>query len=774
MLTSLQLQNSLYRLSGILVYIVILVSLFALSGWVFDLEMFKRPFSTEVAMNPLSAILFIVCGISLLLVKTNKRLYRQAGYILSSLAALVAVVKMIDIHPDLDINIDFLLFSNKLRSDGQGFLTQGMTPATAICFAINGPVLYLLSRKHAAYFITGQVLVGLIGSISWFSLIGYLYHVDIFYRWFTYVPMALHTAIGFLLLVFAYMFLYPGKGLMRLLTGNYGGAITARQLLPTALIVPTLLGFLWVEAYKERLFTVEFGIAILVLSITLIFIAIIWYNARLLVKKEMEKEKAEDVLRYNDALLQNISDAIFSTDMVLTIKTWNRYAEELYGFKEVEVIGKNLSEVLHIEYPIETVESIGPVLRTKGSWKGEVIHYTKDGTRLNVYLSSSLLRNQEGRPTGTVTVARDMTIRKKGEELLMESELRLQTILDTYGGPVYAKDKEGRYFVWNATCVKLSGYSMASALGKKVEELFPAEAARVSKQRDMEVFSSKKAMQFEWEWQGMTENKIYSVILFPMFNSRGEVYGSCGMGLDITTLKEMERNLRGFNAALEQEVAQRTAQLRDLAEHLNTVRETERIEIAREIHDELGQQMTVLKMDVSWLKKKLPDLGAPITEKVDDLIEMTSQCINTIRKIASRLRPVSLDILGLTAAIEWQLKELEKRSNIKTKFVHANVPASLSEKMKTTIFRILQESLTNVARHANADNVIVHLTCENNTIELKVEDNGQGFDMNKTTARTLGILGMNERAAAINGVFKVDSIQGRGTTVTVWAGIQQD
>ncbi len=260
-------------------------------------------------------------------------------------------------------------------------------------------------------------------------------------------------------------------------------------------------------------------------------------------------------------------------------------------------------------------------------------------------------------------------------------------------------------------------------------------------ERDKEIYISKKPIQYEWEWQRAGESKIFSIILFPMYNLRGELYGSCGVALDITSRKKLEQNLREFNIELEKEVKQRTILLRELAAHLNTVRENERIEIAREIHDELGQQMTVLKMDISWLKRKLPDAELEVSEKLNELIDMVNQTINTVRRIASELRPGVLDHLGITAAIEWQLKELEKRTGIKTKFTYADVPAALPEKVKTGVFRILQESLTNVARHANASSVEVDLTGAGKKLVLRIADNGDGFDSNNMTRKTLGLLG---------------------------------
>lgn len=768
MLHHLTLQRRLHRLSFVLVYIVLIISLAALVGWVLGIAFLKRPFGTDVAMNPLTATLFIISGIAFIVLKKDEKRYRYVSLTLTALVALVALLKLIGLLFQLNIPIDYFLLRHTLLQDGfTGADKMSMTVGAAVCFVLYSVILFLLSGKRINAFITGQVCIVFLLAIAWFSFIGYLFRVDIFYKVFTYIPMAIHAAVCFLLLALAALFVVPDKGIMWLLTSRYEASITARRLIPVAIILPTLLGFLRLGGHWQDMFTVEFGTAILVLSITILFLATIWYNATLLVAREKENEQTQDILRYNNSLLQNISDAIFSTDITLTIKTWNRHAETLYGFHSQDVMGKNLESVLKTEYPGESFQAIGEKFMANGYWAGELIHFTQAGHKLNVYISTSLLRNQKGEPTGTVTVVRDISQRKRAEELLIESELRLQSILDTYDGPIYAKDKEGRYIVWNKACEKTAGYTAAEAIGKSAEELFPADVARLAMERDEQIFASKKPRQFDWEWDTGNEKRMFSIILFPMYNAKGAVYGSCGLAIDITLRKALEQNLREFNTMLEKEVKERTILLQELTEHLHTVRETERIDIAREIHDELGQQMTVLKMDVSMLKRKLPAGDEAIDEKITEMTNMINQTINTIRRIASQLRPALLDDMGLTAAMEWHLKDVEKRFDIKTIFVYSDIPHALPEKIKTGMFRILQESLTNVARHANASTVEVALRYENHALQLTVTDNGKGFEPDKMTRKTLGLLGMKERAATMNGTYIIESRPGKGTVVKV-------
>jgi len=207
----------------------------------------------------------------------------------------------------------------------------------------------------------------------------------------------------------------------------------------------------------------------------------------------------------------------------------------------------------------------------------------------------------------------------------------------------------------------------------------------------------------------------------------------------------------------------------ELSVHLENIREEERANLSREIHDELGQQLTVLKMDVSWLNQNLGITAEDILKrKMRDLMNLLDETVRSVRRIASDLRPSLLDDLGLTAALEWQLEEFEKRSGIKTTFIESGDQPVLPDSVNIGLFRIFQESLTNVARHADAKNLKVSLELRNNSFILNVTDDGIGFDKHKIAdKRTLGLLGMRERTAIIGGTYNIISSPEKGTTVLV-------
>lgn len=210
-------------------------------------------------------------------------------------------------------------------------------------------------------------------------------------------------------------------------------------------------------------------------------------------------------------------------------------------------------------------------------------------------------------------------------------------------------------------------------------------------------------------------------------------------------------------------------QYRELSAHLQDIREEERSAIAREIHDELGQQLTVLKIDFSWLESRLNIAdNRVLTDKFSDISNLLDRAVNTVRRMSTSLRPSMLDDLGLVATIDWYLADFGRRVNLKTEFHHEDEEYSMPDKMRTAFFRIFQESITNVIRHSDATTVLVELSRLGGHISLKITDNGKGFDMSTVSGkRTLGLLGMRERSLLIGGECRIESIPGRGTTVSV-------
>ena len=226
---------------------------------------------------------------------------------------------------------------------------------------------------------------------------------------------------------------------------------------------------------------------------------------------------------------------------------------------------------------------------------------------------------------------------------------------------------------------------------------------------------------------------------------------------DITDRKEAEEQLKTSRELL-----------RNLSQYLESVREEERTNAAREIHDELGQLLTALKIDVSWVAKRLPEVEASLAEKTRAMYELIDKAIQTVKRISSELRPGLLDDLGLAAAIEWQTQELGKRTDIDFEFRASPKEIRLNRDLSTAIFRICQEALTNVVRHSDATKVKLTLQEKNGGILLRISDNGKGIEEEHLSdPKALGLIGMKERARFWGGEVKITGIRGKGTVVVV-------
>jgi PAS domain S-box-containing protein len=214
-------------------------------------------------------------------------------------------------------------------------------------------------------------------------------------------------------------------------------------------------------------------------------------------------------------------------------------------------------------------------------------------------------------------------------------------------------------------------------------------------------------------------------------------------------------------------LARLTEQLRELSTRLQSVREEERTHISRVIHDELGQSLTGLKMDLAWLQSHLDPQQPALLAKMQTMSRLIDTSVQTVRRISTELRPAILD-LGLVPTIEWQLQEFQTRTGIESKLISAPEETTLDPDGSTTVFRILQEILTNVVRHAEATQVEVELEETTTFLTLQVRDNGRGITESEIDSpKSIGLLGMQERARLRGGEVHLHGSPGRGTTVIV-------
>jgi len=267
------------------------------------------------------------------------------------------------------------------------------------------------------------------------------------------------------------------------------------------------------------------------------------------------------------------------------------------------------------------------------------------------------------------------------------------------------------------------------------------------------VFVEQKTQQ--WEWTGPDGN-TYAIFDYPFTDIDGSSL-ILELGIDITKRKIAEDELK-----------ESREQLRNLYTHQQLAVEAERTKIAREIHDEFGTILTALNIDLSWLGKKLPGDQHVLIERISKDVELINSAIKVVQRISSELRPGVLDYLGLSSAVEWQVKEFGNRTGIDWDIAIDMTITDLDKDISIALFRILQESLTNVARHAEASKIRVNLVETDSILTLDVTDDGKGISEEQLSdPRSLGILGMRERVHYLGGDINIKAAPDKGTTVTV-------
>jgi signal transduction histidine kinase len=236
------------------------------------------------------------------------------------------------------------------------------------------------------------------------------------------------------------------------------------------------------------------------------------------------------------------------------------------------------------------------------------------------------------------------------------------------------------------------------------------------------------------------------------------------VNIDISKRKQVEEYLRES----EENLRKTSEELRALSKHVEELIEKERTEIARDLHDDLGQRLTILNLNLSWIKSRMGVKSRGVVEKLESTEKLLIEATENMHHISSRLRPSILDNLGIKASIEWLLAELKKSTGISHTVSFFPKKLVINKEISLTVFRIIQECLTNVARHANAANVSVDLSIDRSDLKLIIKDDGTGIDKLKLgNSSSFGILGMRERAIAHGGNFQINGIKGKGTTIIV-------
>ncbi|WP_018616242.1 PAS domain S-box protein [Segetibacter koreensis] len=461
------------------------------------------------------------------------------------------------------------------------------------------------------------------------------------------------------------------------------------------------------------------------------------------------------------ALLENSSDGIVLLSSKGIILYISPSAEKMLGYTKEEMVGTDRLNYFHPDDKKTNFDFFANIINNpQGVKQLELRCRLGDGSYKYIECKYT---NSLNDPNINAIIAnfRDITERKKAEKQLQQNEEQLSLIYNsTLNAMWLLKVEENgkyRYEAVNTAYTTLIGIKKEEAIGKNFGEVIPLRNIDKFTQAFSDAIALGQIIKFITCNELPSGLKTAEVTIIPIKNEEKKVTELLVTANDITEQKKSQEELLQMNK-----------QLRELASHLQNIREEERTKMAREIHDELGQQLTVLKMDISWLNKKIPTRDENVDLKIKGMLELIDGTINSVRKISTELRPSILDNLGLADAIEWQSNDFTRHTGIPVEFSSNVSDNKFSPDISIGVFRILQESLTNVARHAHATKVICRLEKFDNFLNLFISDNGSGFDVTKKGERkTLGLLGMKERVAMLNGKYNIASEPGKGTEVSV-------
>jgi PAS domain S-box-containing protein len=394
-----------------------------------------------------------------------------------------------------------------------------------------------------------------------------------------------------------------------------------------------------------------------------------------------------------------------------------------------------------------------------GRASGDLTPTMPDGTKRTFSVKAYRI-NYDGEPA-FLCLASDISERKKAEDDLKEAYQTLSYHMTNSPLAFITWDKDMSVKQWSGQAERIFGWTTAEAVGKNLYD----PDFRIIYDEDQEFVDgiTHSLMHGLVDTNiGINRNltKQGNVIHCEWYNSvlrddQRNVITIMSLAHDITERKRAEHDLK-----------ESYEQIRLLSDHLNNVREEERKLITRELHDELGQYLTVMKMDVSLLIKKCNQNNVNV-ERLRGVSNMIDKVANAVRRIALELRPDLLDHIGISAAIAYHSKQIERQFELSVVYHEPAEELILPEPVKTHLFRIVQEALTNVVRHAQATEVNIELKREERKIKLSISDNGIGFNPHATDKKTLGVIGMKERAAMMGGNYTLSTSPGNGTNIKV-------
>lgn len=448
-------------------------------------------------------------------------------------------------------------------------------------------------------------------------------------------------------------------------------------------------------------------------------------------------------------------DAFILANMDGRIVRINAQAERLFGYAREELIGQ----------PVETLvpESLRPShVKHRKSYSRDMSAQRmgagvrcrrKDGSEFPAEINLSPLQTHQDHLL--MAVVRDVSERQRQEDQLREAARYARSLIEATLDPLILIDRNGLITDVNAAAERITGLPREQLIGSEAASKF-TQPERLLQGFQL-VFEQGKVIDYSMAMRHVSGQVTEVLCNASAFcNEQGEVVGVFASARDVTESRRIQEEIRASRELL-----------RELAAQSEAVREEERKHIAREVHDELGQVLTALRMDLFLLGLNLGAQSSVVSEKIQSMKGLVDRAIHGVRNVAGNLRPSALDV-GLVAAIEWQCAEFVKHTGTACEFHSTESTVGLDETRSVVVFRMVQESLTNITRYAQASRVDVRMTRDGHSLRLEIRDNGKGFDpVAVAKKKSYGLLGMRERAIALGGELEIISAADQGTLIVV-------
>jgi two-component system NtrC family sensor kinase len=798
-----------------------------LIGWIADVEVLKSLLHPDrVAMNPVTALCFILCAVALVLLRHEDRPDEAwLAQWCASIVIVVGAIRVLGYWFDWSLGPDQLLFADKLAGNV-------MAPNTAVSFVLAGIAMLLLDWRLADGLHPAQSFTISSAAIALLALTGYLYRITPLYGVSGHIPMALNTALCFTLLAGGMLCARPTRQPLAMLLDDTVGGIVARRLLPAAFLVPLLLGWLRLIGEKKEIISREFGFTMLVLSIIVVFNALVWWNAQIQRRIDLRRRGAEDELRESEArhraVMEQAADGITLVDaQTLRIIEVNEAFARLMGYTRREMAGRLISDLI-VDTPGGVAARAQQTLNAaSGSLVTRRQYRRKDGSIAEVEKSASVL--QLGGRRVLCTVVHDITERKRAEEKLANERNLLRTLIDNLPDRINVKDNDGRYVLDNTAHVRQLGLlGTEQVIGKTVRDFYPLDVATRLEEVDRAVMQTAKPLLDQEEAIVDHDGSRRWVLTtrVPILDAHGQVQGMVGMTRDITERKLAQHALEEKHRLLQEAMRSEQEAMAQLKQAQSAMVQSEKLAglgqmvagVAHEINNPLAfvsNNVAVLQRDVRSLAAllKLYGQGDPLLAEhnaellaqihelsqrmdlsytltnLDELLVRSRDGLRRIQQIVRDLREFArldasdLHEADLNAGIESTInivRGVAKKRQVALEVELQPLPPVSCYPAK--INQVVMNLVTNAIDACPIDGkVIVRSSRVGDSVRIEVADNGGGIppDLRQRifdpffTTKPIGQgtgLGLSISYGIVQdhgGAIAVESELGRGTTFTV-------